>query len=185
MNGTTRNRRVWAGFKGITERGLAPGTGARLLTARGFFLNRLPPMSLARLAAGATRRGDRNHAPVTFAARTAESARSGRWPRNLACATYPTENPSFLNGDLPVYLPVDPALSSRPGGCDSVPPYPSGAHVTSLVVKVQSSPKAKATCSNRVGRAICVQNHEHFRSQPHTRFRFHGRRGRSCRKPAS
>jgi hypothetical protein len=72
MNGTTRNRRVWAGFKGITERGLAPGTGARLLTARGFFLNRLPPMSLARLAAGATRRGDRNHAPVTFAARTVE-----------------------------------------------------------------------------------------------------------------
>jgi hypothetical protein len=72
----------------------------------------------------------------------------------------------FLNGDLPVYLPVDPALSSRPGECDSVQPYPSGAHGHALyknavrkykisrVVMVQSSPKAKAPCSNRVGRAI-------------------------------
>jgi hypothetical protein len=36
----------------------------------------------------------------------------------------------FSNDDVPVYLPVDPALSSRPGGCDSVPPYPSRARVT-------------------------------------------------------
>jgi hypothetical protein len=31
----------------------------------------------------------------------------------------------FLNSDFPVYLPVDPALSSGREGCDPVPPYPS------------------------------------------------------------
>jgi hypothetical protein len=36
----------------------------------------------------------------------------------------------FMNGDLPVYLPVDPALYSRPAGCDSVPPYTSCVSVT-------------------------------------------------------
>jgi len=76
----------------------------------------------------------------------------------------------FLNGDFPVYLPVDPALSSRPAGCDPVPPYPSRVQChaphekdhqcrvlcaiqTGLVTKVRCPPKAKVTCSNRVGRA--------------------------------
>jgi hypothetical protein len=36
----------------------------------------------------------------------------------------------FSNGGVPVYLPVDPALSSRPGWCDSVPPYPPRVRVT-------------------------------------------------------
>ena len=36
----------------------------------------------------------------------------------------------FLNSDLQVYLPVDPALSSQPAGCDFVPPYPRIARVT-------------------------------------------------------
>ena len=36
----------------------------------------------------------------------------------------------FLNGDFPVYLPVDPALSWRAARCDSVPAYPSRVRVT-------------------------------------------------------
>jgi hypothetical protein len=77
----------------------------------------------------------------------------------------------FLSGDFPVYLPVDPALSSRPGGCDSVPPYPSRVRVTrytqdiisavccaliQIGLVIQSPPKVEVTRSNRVGRAsIC------------------------------
>jgi len=45
----------------------------------------------------------------------------------------------FLNGDFPVYLPVDPALSSRPGGCDSVPPYPNRVRVTRYTKKIISA----------------------------------------------
>src|ERR1700736_2695676 len=75
----------------------------------------------------------------------------------------------FLSGDFPVYLPVDPALSSRPGGCDSVPPYPSRVRVTrytkdiisavccaliQIGLVIQSPPKVEVTRSNRVGRAI-------------------------------
>ena len=78
----------------------------------------------------------------------------------------------FLSGDFPVYLPVDPALSSRPGGCDSVPPYPSRVRVTryakdiisavccaliQIGLVIQSPPKVEVTRSNRVGCAILGQ----------------------------
>jgi hypothetical protein len=46
----------------------------------------------------------------------------------------------FLNGDFPMYLPVDPALSSRSGGCDSVPPYPSRVRVSPLITASGTAP---------------------------------------------
>jgi hypothetical protein len=45
----------------------------------------------------------------------------------------------FLNGDFPVYLPVDPAPSPRPGGCDSVPPYPSRVRVMHYTKEIISA----------------------------------------------
>jgi hypothetical protein len=82
----------------------------------------------------------------------------------------------FLNGDVPVYLPVDPAPSPRPGGCDSVPPYPSRVRVIRHTKEIISAlccaliqigwscnlgptpPRAKVTRSNRVGRTILRQS---------------------------
>jgi hypothetical protein len=45
----------------------------------------------------------------------------------------------FLNDDFPVYLPVDLALSSRPEGCDSMPPYRNRVRVTRYTKKIISA----------------------------------------------
>src|ERR1700738_574942 len=90
--------------------------------------------------------------------------------RNQTLA-YPTESPSFFEWRRSSVPTSGPGASSRPGGCDSVPPYPSRVRVTrytqdiisavccaliQIGLVIQSPPKVEVTRSNRVGRAsIC------------------------------
>jgi hypothetical protein len=55
----------------------------------------------------------------------------------------------FLNGDFPVYLPVDPALSSRPRGCR----HTQVVWVSRAIQKISSTP-----CTARKYRLVLARS---------------------------